>query len=248
MTKSKAGFTPAEPRPESLTIAFQAETVQLGQLQCDPELQCRAKGTNKRTVSEYAEAMKAGATFPPVVVYRDSKGVLWLADGFHRVAAAELAGLTELPTDVREGGRKEALLFAAKSNGEHGLRRTNADKRRAVLLLLAAFPKLSDRKIGEACGVDNKTVAAARRASLASEEIPQSSDAPTAEQAAPLPDLIRLYWRLVKAHETRPADEHRQAFEAAMAQAFTPNALPVVKTATRRRIVQPAAAASNGAE
>jgi hypothetical protein len=65
------------------------------------------------------------------------------------------------------------------------LRRTTADKRRAVLLVLAACPKWSNRKIGEACGVDDKTVAAAKRSlETSSAEIPH----PETEQAAPLPE------------------------------------------------------------
>jgi hypothetical protein len=134
----------------------------LAELTRDPELACRAAGVNKATATEYAEAMKAGASFPPVVVFADGKGAHWLADGFHRCAASELAGLSEIAADVRQGSRKDALLYAASANSSHGLRRTNADKRRAVLLVLGNFPKWSDRKIGEICGVDHKTVAAAR--------------------------------------------------------------------------------------
>jgi hypothetical protein len=156
-----------------MTLDLQAAepaTVALKMLRCDEALICRARGVNAQTVAEYAEAMKAGAVFPPVVVFRDPKDVHWLADGFHRCGAAELAGLTEIAADVREGGRREALLHAASANAAHGLRRTNADKRRAVELVLTSFPKWSDRKIGEACGVDHKSVAAVRKASG---EIPQ---------------------------------------------------------------------------
>lgn len=145
----------------------------------NPELACRAAGVNQATAAEYSEAMKAGALFPPVVVFVDGKGIYWLADGFHRCAAAELAGSTEIAADVREGFRKDALLHAASANSSHGLRRTNADKRRAVLLVLGNFPKWSDRKIGEACGVDHKTVAGARAAAIAQiegGEIPQSDE------------------------------------------------------------------------
>ncbi|RYZ01802.1 MAG: hypothetical protein EOO73_34210 [Myxococcales bacterium] len=65
-------------------------TVALSALTIDPELQCRARGINKRTVQEYSEAMRTAgvSSFPAVTVFRDSKGVLWLADGFQRCAAA----------------------------------------------------------------------------------------------------------------------------------------------------------------
>lgn len=155
--------------------AAEPSTVVIADLKRDVELSCRAKGVAKAVVADYATHMKAGVVFPPVVVFVDSKGVRWLADGFHRCAAAESAGWTEIAADIRQGARRDALLFAAGANSSHGLRRSNADKRRAVLLVLAAFPKLSDRKIGETCGVDNKTVAAARRSLEPGEEIPQGT-------------------------------------------------------------------------
>lgn len=174
-----------------MTAALEIEaadptTIAIAELRRDPELICRAAGVNKGAAREYAEAMKAGTVFPPVVVFTDTKGVHWLADGFHRTEAAELAGLAEIAAERRTGSRKDALLYAASANSSHGLRRTTADKRRSIELLIGTFPKMSDRKIGEACGVDNKTVAATRaRLTKPTEEIPHSGDG---EQTAPLPE------------------------------------------------------------
>ena len=61
-------------------------------------------------VSEYAAAMKDGAQFPPVVVFHDG-AEYWLADGFHRVRAAENAGLDTVAADVRQGTRRDAVLY-----------------------------------------------------------------------------------------------------------------------------------------
>ena len=183
-----------------MTLAIESvepATVALEKLTRDPELTCRAAGVNQVTAAEYAEAMKSGAVFPPVVVFVDAKGAHWLADGFHRCAAAELAGLAEIAADVRQGSRKDALLHAASANASHGLRRTNADKRRAVALVLGNFPKWSDRKIGDACGVDHKTVAAVRASAadkLEGGEIPQGESEPV----PPPPDLDRVVARLSK--------------------------------------------------
>lgn len=95
---------------------------------------------DKDVVAEYAEAMKDGAKFPPIFVYREErkprKGKkapdLYLADGYHRVGAAKELGLDEIEADVREGGFNEALKYALHANAEHGLRRTNADKWHAL--------------------------------------------------------------------------------------------------------------------
>ena len=95
---------------------------------------------DKDVVAEYAEAMKDGAKFPPVIVFKEDrkprKGKqvpnLYLADGFHRVGAAKELGHDEIEADVREGGFNEALKYALHANAEHGLRRTNADKWHAL--------------------------------------------------------------------------------------------------------------------
>jgi hypothetical protein len=107
--------------------------------------------------------MLAGATFPPIVVYSDGVDN-WLADGFHRVYGAQRANVKELAADVRRGDQRAAILYAVGANTANGLRRTNADKRKAVLTLLAdkEWAKWSDRKIAEACGVSPTTVGTIR--------------------------------------------------------------------------------------
>ena len=83
-------------------------------------------------VRDYAEAeAERGAVFPPVTVYSDGTRH-WLADGFHRVAMARQQGKKKIAAEVREGVRIDALRHALGANGEHGLRRTNADKANAV--------------------------------------------------------------------------------------------------------------------
>ncbi|WP_433876011.1 ParB N-terminal domain-containing protein [Sinomonas atrocyanea] len=47
----------------------------------------------------------------PVVVF-DIDGVLLLADGHHRLAAAEQLGRTTVKADLRKGQRADALQFA----------------------------------------------------------------------------------------------------------------------------------------
>jgi ParB-like chromosome segregation protein Spo0J len=113
-------------------------------------------------VAEYAEAMDAGAKFPPIVVFNDGTRYL-AADGFHRIHAARKLGATKIECDIRSGGKPEALKFALSCNAHHGLRRTNADKRHAVELALREFPKLSDIAIGDLCLVGRLLVAEIRK-------------------------------------------------------------------------------------
>src|SRR5205823_5179268 len=107
---------------------------------------------------------RQGAKFPPLVVFDDCHQ-LWLADGFHRYAAAQRAGLTEIDVQVDEGMRHDAILYAVFANGKNGIRWTRADKRRAVKMLLACpeWAGWSDREISRRCGVSPDTVGRIRK-------------------------------------------------------------------------------------
>jgi hypothetical protein len=110
-------------------------------------------------IKEYAEDMLGGAKFPQVVVFFDGTDY-WLADGFHRTAAAEAFGATDIDADVRQGTQRDAILFSVSANSAHGQRRSNEDKRRAVLRLLndQEWSVWSDREIARRCGVDHMVV------------------------------------------------------------------------------------------
>lgn len=134
-------------------------SLNISQIRTDGGTQSRA-AINEATVAEYAEAMADPNTvFPPVIVYFDGQEY-WLADGFHRLAAWAQIGRTEIPTEIRQGDRRRAILHSVAANSAHGLRRTNEDKRRAVLTLLEdeEWAQWSDNKIAKQCAVDHKTV------------------------------------------------------------------------------------------
>ncbi len=110
-------------------------------------------------VDEYTHAMLEGATFPPVVVFHDGQDY-WCADGFHRLQAAARAGRELVAADVRQGTRRDALLYSVGANSSHGVRRTNADKRAAVLLLLndAEWAAKGSGWIAGQCAVSDRFV------------------------------------------------------------------------------------------
>lgn len=118
---------------------------------------------DQNIVAEYAEALKAGAKFPPVTVFHDGADH-WLGDGFHRFHAHRHAGLDSIAAEIRTGTQRDAVLFSVGANAAHGLRRSNEDKRKAVLTLLedAEWSQWSDRKIAEVCGVSHPLVAGVR--------------------------------------------------------------------------------------
>jgi len=114
-------------------------------------------------VAEYAEAMREGAVFPPVVVYHDGEHY-WLADGFHRVHAARAAGLDSIRAEVKSGSVRDAVLYSVGANATHGLRRKDSDKRRAVERLLRdeVWGTWSNREIANACRVSHPFVGKVR--------------------------------------------------------------------------------------
>lgn len=136
-------------------------------LRTDGDTQMRA-GLDEATVQEYTDAMLnygGWGEFPAVTAYRDG-AYYWLCDGFHRVAAYKRAfgrsgpNPAPVPVKAKTGPRREAILHAAGANARHGLRRTNADKRRAVTALLKdeEWSQWSDREIARKCAVSDRLV------------------------------------------------------------------------------------------
>jgi uncharacterized ParB-like nuclease family protein len=124
-------------------------------------LQTRA-AINSEAVLDYSTALKDGANFPPLAVFTDGI-IYWLADGFHRLEALKTNGKNKALCDVRTGTRQDAIKFALGANASHGLRRTNADKRRTVEIALHEFPDVSDNQIACWCAVSHPFVASIRR-------------------------------------------------------------------------------------
>lgn len=147
--------------------------IDIALIRADGGTQARV-GLSKETVSEYRDAYLAGAEFPAVKLFFDGTD-LWLADGFHRYFGAKAAGRTSIYEDITPGSRRDAVLYSLKANAKHGLKRTNADKRKSVEMMLAdaEWAVWSDRKIAEACCVSDKTVAAVRSTIFGnSEDVP----------------------------------------------------------------------------
>jgi hypothetical protein len=119
------------------------------------------KKLDKDTIDEYTEAVKNGAIFPALVVFSEVDSDRYiLADGFHRHHAFVNAEMTECKVEVHQGSLHDALLWALGCNDEHGLRRSNADKRNAVEVALKD-PEISGLQvvqIADICRVNERTV------------------------------------------------------------------------------------------
>jgi hypothetical protein len=158
------------------------KNVSLSAIEFDPELQPRA-ALDPETIAEYAEVMaEAGGwgDFPPVELVlstgADGKSVFLPWDGWHRLQAAHRAGLDIVPANVKTGSWNDALWLSLSANKTHGLRRSGADRRRAVEAALLRFPGRSDREIARHVGVSHPTVGAVREELEATGKIYQSDE------------------------------------------------------------------------
>ena len=119
---------------------------------------------NETTVAQYTEDLFNGCIFPPIEIFDD--GVhKWLVDGFHRLFSHKRADFKEIEVKVHQGTLRDAQLYALGVNDKHGLQRTNADKRKAVMIALndLEWQDYSDTQIAKICNVSATFVAKCRK-------------------------------------------------------------------------------------
>lgn len=140
-----------------------SQLIPISSIRRDGGTQPRA-AINREVLSDYMASMAAGAEFPPVTVFYDGTDY-WLADGFHRINAAEKAGRNEVACDVHQGTQLDAQWYSFSANKANGLRRTNQDKQRAVKAALQhpTGAGMSDGQIAAHLGVSDQTVRNYRR-------------------------------------------------------------------------------------
>ncbi len=161
--------------------------IELSKIRIDGGTQPRAK-LNQETVDEYAEAYKSGTSLPPVTLFFDGANY-WMADGFHRFFGAKAAGKSRIAEDITPGTLRDAILYSLSANSKHGLKRSNADKRKAVVTLLddAEWSKWSNEKIAATCAVSPHTVADIKKSHSANAESECISHSANAELE---PDVV----------------------------------------------------------
>ena len=119
---------------------------------------------NNDVVAEYAEAMRCGTKFPAIIVFFNGSSY-YLVDGYHRYNATKDAGIDDILADVIDGTKREAVLYSLGVNNSHGIRLTNADKRKAVLTMLEddEWRNWTDTQISKHCKVTQPFVSKIRK-------------------------------------------------------------------------------------
>lgn len=158
---------------EGAAVTRKVESIPILAVKVDGGTQMRAK-LDGDIVTEYADTMRRGVEFPPVELVYDGSDY-WVWDGFHRRRAhLEAFGSSEpIRAYVTPGTRRDAVLMAAGANADHGLRRTQADKARAVDALLGddEWGQWSDREIARRCSVSHVFVGKRRKVLVKAEAI-----------------------------------------------------------------------------
>jgi len=108
-------------------------------------------------VEAFAQVLKDGGALPPIVLFRDADGVLYLGDGNHRALAALRLHLAEIDAEIRDGGKADAIWYALGA-AANGLKMSGADKKHAVRLALINCPHKSGAEIGRQVGCSHQWV------------------------------------------------------------------------------------------
>lgn len=139
------------PKPKPLV-----KTLPIDTLYRTHALQARVRGTNVDHIEDLGLFLKGGNPkekdtalmqknlnkLPPVKVVLVQGTGPCVVDGHHTIGAAELCGLSHVRCEITEGTMAEAVLAAAGANAQHNaLKRSNADKRKAVEMALSVLPK-----------------------------------------------------------------------------------------------------------
>lgn len=152
-----------------------ATTLRIADIRRDGGTQPRA-GLDELHVNDLVAALAAGETLPPVDVMYDG-ATYWLYDGYHRVEATSRAGKYTVLAVIHQGDQVAAQWASYAANSRHGLKRTNEDKRRAVLAALRHpnAAEMSNRALAAHVGVDESMVRDHRAKLEATAGIPQST-------------------------------------------------------------------------
>ncbi len=150
-----------------------SEEIPISQIIEDPAIQPRSK-IKSTVIDDYAAAMRSGAQFPAIDVFRINDRY-YVVDGFHRLQATRKVGRESIHAEIHQGTVRDAIIFAAGTNTRHGIQRTNADKKQVVQRLLddAEWVQWSNVAIANACQVSEHLVRSLRDLSSPGAKIPK---------------------------------------------------------------------------
>jgi len=100
-------------------------SLHIDKIRTDGGTQARAS-LQPAVVRRYAGLIADDLVFPPLRVWFDGSHY-WLSDGFHRLAAAALAGFKYVTVEVFSGSQQDAIWDSFNANSRHGLAFKHSD-------------------------------------------------------------------------------------------------------------------------
>lgn len=139
------------------------QSIKLSEIKLNKQTQSRTS-INKDVVNDYCDLMLSDVQFPAITLFFDGIDY-YLVDGYHRYFASKKAGVKEMSSRVMNGSLRDAILYAVGVNSDHGLQRSQDDKRKAVMTLLddLEWSEWSDKAIARHCSVSAMTVGRVRK-------------------------------------------------------------------------------------
>ena len=137
----------------------------LEEITIHPKLQSRADPIEDEITEEVVQELieHPDLELPPVGLVNEEKKWMW--DGHGRFKWYTMAKRIKIPAEVKTGEFGDALELSWGANAEHGVRRTNRDKQKAVrsALMSKRARSWSDNKIAKHCKVSQFMVSQMRK-------------------------------------------------------------------------------------
>jgi hypothetical protein len=201
-------------KPEKLVI----QEISLDAIIVDQDLQSR-ESTDVEHVKYLSDLKQAGAELPPVVLFQDpalkkNKRLYWLADGHHRYAMHRKLGLCSIKADIRQGDKRDAILYSIGANAKQGKQLTSGDRNKAVLMLISdpEWRQWSDVSIARMTGTSVTPVKKIRAAYCQKNGIETHADVKMIRGGKET--LRRVHRGVVKGEPTLVEPSHRGVIRA----------------------------------
>lgn len=125
----------------------------------NPDSQSRLRSADKKRVIEFAEKMKNGEVFPPVIVWQIPDNGAFLVEGNTRTEATNKRGLPTIPAYVVTlTSMSEAVYLSAVFNARNGSPLTADEIRRAVLAASKIKPTPTNAQIARDYGISTSQI------------------------------------------------------------------------------------------
>ena len=139
-----------------------SELIEINKIKLDSGTQSRERICNE-TVQEYVSLMLADEILPPINVMTDGSSY-YIYDGFHRCLAAVKNKYTSIRAIIEKGTMLDAKRKSWSVNDKHGLKRSNADKRKIIsdIALDAEYSQYSSRDLSIITKISHTFIAKVR--------------------------------------------------------------------------------------